>query len=111
MEECCLLAKGQRGLAMADLIQRVTSDPHIFAFGELLSMPQVQEVWRRQHYQSAVVIHHPTIGDADSDTFCIAAGEEGSGQQPCPAAVVQHRHMEGLRGCALNALLASSSMQ
>ena len=44
MEQYCLLAKGARGLALADLIQRVTSDPQIFAFGELLSMQQVQEV-------------------------------------------------------------------
>lgn len=47
MEQYCLLAKGARGLAMADLIQRGTSDPQIFAFGELLSMPQVQEVRAR----------------------------------------------------------------
>ena len=57
MEQYCLLAKGARGLALADLIQRVTSDPQIFAFGELLSMPHIQEVMARPRVHSAVV--HP----------------------------------------------------
>ena len=55
MEQYCLLAKGARGLALADLIQRVTSDPQIFAFGELLSMPHIQEVIARSRVHSAVV--------------------------------------------------------
>jgi len=44
MEQYCLLAKDARGLALVDLIQRVTSDPQIFAFGELLAMQNVKEV-------------------------------------------------------------------
>ena len=44
IEQYCILAKGARGLALQDLIQRATVEPGIFAFGELLSVPAVQEV-------------------------------------------------------------------
>ncbi len=44
IEQYCILAKGARGLALQDLIQRATAEPGIFAFGELLSVPAVQEV-------------------------------------------------------------------
>lgn len=39
-----LLAKGARGRALADLIVKATSEPGLFAFAELLDLPQVQEV-------------------------------------------------------------------
>lgn len=44
MEQYLLLAKGARGRALVDLIQKVTSDPAVFAFGELLDNPSVKEV-------------------------------------------------------------------
>ena len=44
LEGYLLLAKGARGLALADLIQKVTAEPGIFTFGELLDLPNVKEV-------------------------------------------------------------------
>ena len=46
LEGYLLLAKGARGLALADLIQKVTAEPGIFTFGELLDLPNVKEVQR-----------------------------------------------------------------
>ncbi len=39
-----MLAKGARGRALVDLIQKVTAEPGIFTFGELFDVPSVQEV-------------------------------------------------------------------
>jgi COP9 signalosome complex subunit 7 len=39
-----LLAKGARGRGLADLIVKATSEPGLFAYAELLDLPQVQEV-------------------------------------------------------------------
>ena len=44
LEQFCLLAKSTKGRATAELIQRATSQPGIFTFGELLDMPSVKEV-------------------------------------------------------------------
>lgn len=44
MQSYVLLAKGQRGLALVDLIQKITADPAIFVFGELLDVPSMKEV-------------------------------------------------------------------
>ncbi|BDA49446.1 COP9 signalosome complex subunit 7a [Coccomyxa sp. Obi] len=44
LEGYLLLAKGARGLALADLIQKVTAEPGIFTFGELLDVPSVKEL-------------------------------------------------------------------
>jgi hypothetical protein len=44
MDTYVLLAKGQRGLALVDLIQRVTADPSLFTFGELLDVQSIREV-------------------------------------------------------------------
>ena len=44
LEQFCILAKGTKGRAIADLIQRATSQPGIFTFGELLDIPNVKEV-------------------------------------------------------------------
>ena len=53
IEQYCILAKGSRGLALQDLIQRATAEPGIFAFGELLSVPAVQEASYLVHVTSA----------------------------------------------------------
>ncbi|KAL3133270.1 hypothetical protein ABBQ38_007151 [Trebouxia sp. C0009 RCD-2024] len=44
LEEYCLVAKGSKGRTVADVIQRATSDPVLFAFGELLALPSVQQL-------------------------------------------------------------------
>ena len=44
VEQYLLLAKGAKGPALADLIAKACADPQLFAFGELLSLPAVQEV-------------------------------------------------------------------
>jgi len=47
-----LLAKGARGRGLADLIVKATSEPGLFAFAELLDLPQVQEVSRSRAWPS-----------------------------------------------------------
>ena len=44
MEQYLLLAKGAKGRALVDLIQKVTAEPGIFAFAELLELPNIREV-------------------------------------------------------------------
>lgn len=44
LEEYCLLAKGSKGRTLADVVQRAISDPVLFAFGELLAVPSIQQV-------------------------------------------------------------------
>ena len=44
MEQYLLLAKGTKGRALVDLIQKVTAEPGIFAFAELLDLSNIQEV-------------------------------------------------------------------
>ena len=44
LEEYCLVAKGSKGRTLADVVARATSDPVLFAFGELLAVPSVQQV-------------------------------------------------------------------
>ncbi len=46
LEQFVLLAKGARGPALAKLIEKVTAEPGIFSFGELLDVPSVKEVQR-----------------------------------------------------------------
>ena len=48
LQEYCLLAKGSKGRMLVDIIQRATSDPTLFAFGELLVVPTIEQVNRRQ---------------------------------------------------------------
>ena len=44
VEAFLLLAKNARGLALVDLIGKCTAEPGLFTFGEILSLPGVQEV-------------------------------------------------------------------
>mmetsp|Transcript_15231 Transcript_15231/g.38744 ORF Transcript_15231/g.38744 Transcript_15231/m.38744 type:complete len:257 (+) Transcript_15231:153-923(+) len=44
IEQYLLLAKGTRGRGAADLIQRATAEPGLYAFGELLEVESVQEL-------------------------------------------------------------------
>lgn len=44
MEQYLLLAKRAKGRALVDLIQKATAEPGIFAFAELLDLPNVKEV-------------------------------------------------------------------
>lgn len=53
MDQYLLLAKGARGRAVVDLIQRAVSDPAVFAFGELLDVQSVREVSYPNHVLAA----------------------------------------------------------
>lgn len=43
VEQFIVLAKTARGLALVDLIAKATAEPGLFTYGELLSLPGVQE--------------------------------------------------------------------
>lgn len=44
LEQFVLLAKGAKGSACAELIKQVLEAPGVHVFGELLEMPNIQEV-------------------------------------------------------------------
>lgn len=48
-EQFLLLARSARGAALASLIHQVLEAPGIYVFGELLDMPNVQEVSTETH--------------------------------------------------------------
>ena len=66
LEEYCLVAKGSKGRTVADVIQRATSDPVLFAFGELLSLPSVQQV---KHLR--VLGNYKSGNDCSIHTVCL----------------------------------------
>lgn len=43
LEQFVLLAKSARGRSLVQLIETATSDPNLFAFGELLEAPHIKE--------------------------------------------------------------------
>jgi hypothetical protein len=48
MEQYVLLATKAKGFTLVDLIQRATSEDGVYGFGELLSVPVVQQVFCRR---------------------------------------------------------------
>ena len=60
IEQYLLLAKGLRGLALSDLITKATGEPGLFTFGELLILPQVQQVNIDTHYFDSIIRARPT---------------------------------------------------
>jgi COP9 signalosome complex subunit 7 len=44
LEQFVLLAKNVRGRGAAEIVKQATCEPGLFAFGELLDMPSIQEV-------------------------------------------------------------------
>eukprot|EP00850_Spirogloea_muscicola_P008649 SM000046S16430 [mRNA] locus=s46:625739:628352:- [translate_table: standard] len=49
LEGFCLLARSARGRAAAQLVAQATAEPRLFAFGELLDQPHVQELEDSEH--------------------------------------------------------------
>eukprot|EP00128_Syssomonas_multiformis_P007946 Colp12_sorted_trinity150504_noHs@33718 len=49
LEEFCILAKTIKGAACADLIGRALESPDVYVFGELLEMPNVQQLSGTNH--------------------------------------------------------------
>jgi COP9 signalosome complex subunit 7 len=43
-EQFVLLAKSTKGMAAVELVKQVLEAPGVFVFGELLDMPNIQEV-------------------------------------------------------------------
>jgi len=52
LESFCLLAKNARGRAAVQIIHEATAAPGLFAFGELLDMPNVQQLKEGEFAQS-----------------------------------------------------------
>eukprot|EP00475_Leptophrys_vorax_P000802 TRINITY_DN10438_c0_g1_i1.p1 TRINITY_DN10438_c0_g1~~TRINITY_DN10438_c0_g1_i1.p1 ORF type:complete len:264 (+),score=3.70 TRINITY_DN10438_c0_g1_i1:224-1015(+) len=56
LEQFCLLAKSARGRGLVELVTRATSDPNLFAFGELLDVPQIKELAGSEHAAALAVL-------------------------------------------------------
>jgi len=52
IEQYCLLAKGARGRALVDLVQKATAEPGLFVFGEILDIDSVKELQGSEHASS-----------------------------------------------------------
>mmetsp|Transcript_39123 Transcript_39123/g.74971 ORF Transcript_39123/g.74971 Transcript_39123/m.74971 type:complete len:259 (+) Transcript_39123:288-1064(+) len=52
LEQFCLLAKNARGRACVQIILEATASPGLFAYGELLDMPNIQELKGTEHASS-----------------------------------------------------------
>lgn len=102
MMQYLLLAKGARGRALMELISRATSDPMLFAFGELLDVPTVSEVrfWTvciwNEHW------HGLAIGRRLTHLFlCNPDGQLGGPRAACrPSGAVCLRRMASIQRCA-----------
>lgn len=49
LEQFVLLAKTTKGAAAMELIRQVLAAPGVHVFGELLDMPNIKEVSKKQH--------------------------------------------------------------
>ncbi|CAI5469886.1 unnamed protein product [Closterium sp. Yama58-4] len=56
LEQYLLLAKSARGRALVELVTKATSDPNLFAFGELLNVPQIKELEGTEHASALAVL-------------------------------------------------------
>jgi COP9 signalosome complex subunit 7 len=48
IQQYLLLSKSSRGRALCELINKATAEPGLFAFGELLDTPSINEVGGRR---------------------------------------------------------------
>ena len=49
LEQFCILAGSQKGLACSALVQQALSSRRVFVFGELLALPSVAELKNSDH--------------------------------------------------------------
>lgn len=72
IQQFVILAKGSRGRGLCDLISRATAEPGLFAFGELLELPNVQEL------QNEAAEHFNLLNIFCYGTWSDFAGNNGS---------------------------------
>lgn len=82
VEQFVLLAKTAKGLALVDLIGKATAEPGLFTYGELLSLPSVQEA-RHNPERSRVpsrlpctAVHVPACNGFDPPSSGCAASRQ-----------------------------------
>lgn len=96
IEQYRLLAKGTRGRALVDLVQKATREPGLFAFGEILDVESVKEV-------GGVTIFKPCRVQGPSSTG-VATAFAVAGHRILfllrSSEAFRARHLEGLRRCA-----------
>mmetsp|Transcript_34671 Transcript_34671/g.58253 ORF Transcript_34671/g.58253 Transcript_34671/m.58253 type:complete len:255 (+) Transcript_34671:222-986(+) len=66
LEQFCILAKSAKGRAAVHIISEATSAPNLFAFGELLDQPNLQELTGTEHaasYELLRLFAHGTWSD------------------------------------------------
>jgi len=72
IQQFLLLGKNARGRSCAEIIAKATSEPGLFAFGELLDMPNVQEL------RGSDLAQHLTL----LELFCYGTFEDYKAAQP-----------------------------
>lgn len=118
-QQFLILGKSARGRALCELINRATAEPGIFTFGELLSLPNVQEVRadiscgglqgllhllgpaRCSNRADQKASAHPTPPTAEADTAGNARAAAQQSAPPSPAACKQVRRTQGHASCVL----------
>ena len=99
MEQYLLLAKGTKGRALVDLIQKVTAEPGIFAFAELLDLSNIQEVGHTVLWIIVTIFGMPCRASIWLINWAYA-----SGQAPCREQHVSngyYSHILSLQLCLL----------
>ncbi|CAK0787659.1 hypothetical protein CVIRNUC_010881 [Coccomyxa viridis] len=79
MEQYLLLAKGTKGRALVDLIQKVTAEPGIFAFAELLDLSNIKELEKSEHahaYHLLNVFAYGTLAEYNASRASLPAISE-----------------------------------
>ena len=88
-EQFMLLAKSAKGLALVDMINKCTAEPGLYTFGELLSLPAVQEVSRGGRIEAV-----PAESSAPRSAARRPPRRHRPSASPIPSAPLQLQHSE-----------------
>lgn len=99
MQQYLLLAKSARGRAAAELVMKATSEPSLYAYGELLDMASVREVRLQPPDNTAPRAPWLRAAYHASHCFvCLSAGKLRVRRPLGAAAALLLRHHPGLQG-------------
>lgn len=77
MEQFVLLAKNVRGRGAAEIVKQATCEPGLFAFGELLDTPSIQEVrlqLQKPNLGCAVCLIHQLVSRQQRERLACSLG-------------------------------------
>jgi len=88
VQQFCLLSKGAKGKACVALIEQAINTPNLFVFGELLDMPNVQQLGETEHAAHLALLRIFTYG-----TFAQYKAQQASLPPLTPATTTKLRQL------------------